>query len=329
MKDNVEVMTKIFYYAMTFEKYERIWLDALWYTKKIIAEKQDKIETAESRIENAHHTINSIDKDYEMYRDNAKNEIKKWKKICVILFIILIAVALLGLISWLLKIKVLMLLFVFLFAGIGAFIPVIIIGIVGYTIYTVQKRKKDILTYTSKKIEHTKTVSQNNIEACNAFIKKTKAEIEVLNSKEEYILIQLGKAKNMKDKVYGLNMIPQKYIGLAPVATMYGYLVNGICTIIRGHGGVYERYENDLKLGLIIENLTELNKKIDMVIKNQEKLYNLMGSIDSTLGEIKREIAYGNEMMSDIKSNSAITATASTQSAAAQSYLATHVWRNS
>ncbi len=331
MKDNVEMMTKIFYYAMTFEKYERIWLDAWKYTNSLIASKQDKVETAEFRIENSQSTINNIDKDYDKYRDNAKKEIKKWTtvvSIILIFFVVLVVSVILCLNEWFFKSGVINL-FIEAYAYFGIYIQFIAIGLGIYAIYIVRKKKSDLATYTNQKIEQTKAVSANNIEACKVFIKKTNEEIAILESKREFILIQLGKAKSMKDKIYGLGLIPSRYTGIVPVATMYGYLVNGICTIIRGHGGVYERYENDIKLGFIIQNLVDINKKLDVVIKNQEKLYNLMGDINSTLGNIKREIEYGNKMMSEIKSDSSIIATASTQSAVAENYLATHVWRNS
>ena len=72
--------------------------------------------------------------------------------------------------------------------------------------------------------------------------------------------------KHLK-QLYGKNLLPPVYRNLVAVGTLYGYLINGRCTTIEGHGGIYDTYEYDVKLNTII-------CKLDDVLDNLESIKN-------------------------------------------------------
>lgn len=81
-------------------------------------------------------------------------------------------------------------------------------------------------------------------------------------------------ALNNLHTLYSENILPEKYRNFAAVTTMYQWLRDGRCTEIYGHGGLYDTYEYNLQIGQIIGSLNEINRKLDIVISNQNLLYN-------------------------------------------------------
>lgn len=330
MKDNVKIMTNVFRNAMTFEKYTKLWLDASAYIDNLLLINKQRTDNALTGIENEESKLASLEKNYKKYNDNIKKDVKKYLKI---LFLILGVVSILLIcltVLYALNMKKIfaMLLYVTspLYIGVA---PIIILFIIIRTIYCLHKRKKDRQILTPENCSKEKLVAANNIKSYRSFLEKAKSEKSHLLSKKQYILTEYKKAKNVLDDIYSKGLIPERYQGLVQTATIYGYLYNGICTNIRGHGGVYERYEDDLQRGIIIGLLENISNKLDVVIKNQKEMIKILNYIDSTLTDIKHEIHHSNELLSEINTNTAITAAATQQSAAYQEYIATAVWRNS
>lgn len=329
MKNDVKIMTDVFKNAMVFEKHKKLWSDALNYVDGLLAKNYKKTQNALAGIEQEEFTIATVEQMNEIYIENAKNDIKKHRKTVTVLLstigIFLIALVILFLLD--LKQAAAMLLMVLspVFIGIG---PMVILGIIIYSFYNSHKRKNDMKKLTPQNVHHQKNVATNNIKSYNSFLQKAKSEKTHLLTKRQIIVTEFNKAKNTLEQIYSYGLIPERYQGLVQTATIYGYLYNGICTNICGHGGVYERYEEDLKFGVIVGYLDAISSKLDIVIKNQQELMRTLNSIDITLSEIKKEVEYGNQMLSDIRTNTAIGAAAAQQSAAHQEYIATAVWRS-
>ncbi|MGN0516248.1 hypothetical protein [Eubacterium sp.] len=334
MKDNVEIMTDVFKNAMIFERYTKTWADTLAYINGLLQTNSNKENNALYEIEAEQHKISNVDRQYAEYKYRAKKDVRKYRSIVIIVlatFLLLTAVS--GIMY-----KVGLSTDNSTMIGIGGTVfmiltmtlcPFIVLGVVALGIYKSHVRKKDVKKYTTQNSSLEKTIASNNIVSYNSFLDNTRKEKAYLLSKKQEVTEEYKKSKEILDEIYATDLIPKRYQGLVQTATIYGYLYNGICTNIRGHGGVYERYENDLKLGVIIDRLNMINDKLNTVINNQKLLYDELCSINSELSDIKSEIAAGNKTLSEIRSNSAIAATASAQSAAANSYIATAVWRNS
>ncbi len=329
MKNDVKIMTDVFKNAMIFEKYKKLWSDALNYVDGLLANNDRKTQNALAGIEQEEFTIATAEHMNEIYTENAKNDIKKHRKTVAILLstigIFLIFLVLLFLLNFKKAAAMLLMVLSPIFVGIG---PMVILGIIIYNLYNSHKRKNDMKKLTSQNVNHQKSVAANNIKSYNSFLQKVKSERTHLLTKRQTIVTEFNKAKNTLNQIYSYGLIPERYQGLVQTATIYGYLYNGICTNICGHGGVYERYEDDLQRSVIIGQLDSISKKLDIVIKNQQELKRTLDSIDITLSGIKREVEYGNQLLSDIRTNTAIGAAAAQQSAAHQEYIATAVWRS-
>lgn len=324
LKDNVEVMTKHFNNAMVFEQYVKIWTDSLNFINSKIDNNQVRLQDALSGMENEQYRIESIDNTYYEQINNIKQ--KKRKHQIIVLAIVIISMALLiaGIVlSYQGNIIGSIMLIPFM-----TLIPFILFIIVCINIYNIAKCSKEIKNYGAENKQYQKEVSKNNINSYNIFVKKLDGENAALLSKKAEIIKQLNESKRILVSIYSEQLIPKRYQGLIPVSTIYGYLETGRCNMICGHGGVYDTYEKDLQAGIIINNLIEINRKLNIVINNQQKLYKVLQSIDSTVSSIKSEVENSGRKLDEIKKNSAIAATAASQSAAASSYVAYEVWRN-
>lgn len=320
LKDSVSVMTQVFKNAMIFERYVKIWSDSLRYVNAELNNNAAKKKEAMSNLEWEQRNFNTLDGEYLEKTKAMKKRIRKsWLTILVVLVTTAIYV-LAGLAPGDNIIKMLFLLT-------AEFAPLALLIILGINISTIVKNKKELKKYGSANQKYAATVSSNNITSLNSFLSKNEKEKQLMLSEKANIIQQLNAAQQTLNRIYALCLIPRRYQGLVQTATIYGYLETGRCNTICGHGGVYDTYEKDLQAGLIIGNLVEINKKLDIVIHNQERLYDEMESINNTVGSIKREIDTSNQTLNKIERNSAIAAAAATQSAAAQSYIATEVWR--
>lgn len=323
LRDSVPVMTQVFKNAMIFERYVKIWSDSLRYVNAELNNNAVKKKEAMSNLEWEQRNYNTLDGEYLEKTKAMKKRIRKsWLTILVVLVTttIYVLVGLLAPGDNIIKM---------LFLLTAEFAPLALLIILGININVIVKNKKELKKYGRANQKHAVIVSSNNITSLNSFLSKKEKEKQLMLSKKASITQQLHAAQQTLNRIYAQGLIPKRYQGLVQTATIYGYLETGRCNIICGHGGVYDTYEKDLQAGLIIGNLVEINKKMDIVIHNQERLYDEMESINSTVGGIKREIETSNQTLNQIERNSAIAAAAATQSAAAQSYIAAEVWRRS
>ena len=116
------------------------------------------------------------------------------------------------------------------------------------------------------------------------------AHLAVAESKQARIAGCLQKAKTTLNEIYALNLLPSKYRSLSAVATLYEYLETGRCTVIQGHGGIYDTYEYDLKLGIIVSKLDEIIDRLDLIAENQRLLYAEMKEANRSLHNINSEL---------------------------------------
>ncbi|MGN0601685.1 MAG: hypothetical protein ACI4I7_03130 [Oscillospiraceae bacterium] len=325
MRDNVEIMTDVFQKAMTFEKYVDIWSNSLNYVNCLLSNNKRNETDVKNQIENEQAYLESIDQAYANNFKRAKKDKNKHKLISLTVVVLVAICLLLGVILLKTGNEVAGIMLTLPFTGIGS---LVIIGVVVYNLFLAYSDKKEMKKHINPVKEHKRTVIINNIKAQNLYIDKLNTERKNLLIKSNAIFDGYTKAKKVLDEIYSYNLIPEKYRGLIPTATIYGYLINGRCTIICGHGGVYDTYEKDLQHGEIISNLKDISRKMDIIIRNQQKLYELVKSIDSTLYDIKSEVKNIGEISSRIETNSAIANTYLQQSAAANSYVASAVWRN-
>lgn len=160
---------------------------------------------------------------------------------------------------------------------------------------------------------------QNEIGECTLQEKK-------LTERQNEICRALNTSRDNLNRLYSENILPAKYRSFNAVATMYEYLETGRCNTIQGHGGIYDTYEKDLQMGLVIQNLENINATLSRIEANQHLLYNELRQANSTLQTINSSLADIKTTNAQIAHNTAISAEANRQTAAAAQWFTWRAW---
>lgn len=91
---------------------------------------------------------------------------------------------------------------------------------------------------------------------------------EYIKKETALIKTELQKLDSVLDSIYSLEIdgklcLHPAYRGLSSVAVIYGYLDTGRCTELEGHEGAYNIYEQEKRLGYIIDKLDVISNKLD------------------------------------------------------------------
>ena len=140
-----------------------------------------------------------------------------------------------------------------------------------------------------------------------------------------YISYHLEDSKKVRHMIYCDGVLPKKYCNIVSVSSLYQFLENGICTQIKGHGGIYDTYEYHLKLREIIDNLEEIRRDLRRIQANQEFLYDKLCDVHETLRKINSGIS---DMSKEVVSNTAIAAESAKRSAIAEEWKNRELWYN-
>ena len=140
---------------------------------------------------------------------------------------------------------------------------------------------------------------QQKIDDLNCAIQDKDQKISVARMNQESIKKVLVEAKTTLNDIYSVNVLPVKYRSFNAVATLYEYLENGVCTVVQGHGGIYDTYEYHLEIGRIIAKLDVIIQKLEQIAANQEVLYEAITETNQLLGKIDQDIMKGNQAFSD------------------------------
>ena len=141
-----------------------------------------------------------------------------------------------------------------------------------------------------------------------------------------HIDLQLDESERVRNMIYDDGVLHQAYQNIVSVASLYQFLEKGICTQIKGHGGIYDTYEYHLKLNDINTNLVEIRKDLCRIQANQEFLYDKLCDVHKTLESINAGI---DSAAKEIVSNTAIAAEAAQRTAVAQEWRNREIWYRS
>lgn len=136
-----------------------------------------------------------------------------------------------------------------------------------------------LIAYKNSKKEATRTYATRQMQF-TLENEASKKEISIYSKQCKNLLVNikqlktdLNSAENNLKQLYGKNLLPPVYRNLVAVGTLYGYLINGRCTTIEGHGGIYDTYEYDVKLNTIICKLDDVLDNLESIKNSQHELY--------------------------------------------------------
>lgn len=319
-------MKDYLYHAMTFERYVYVWKRALGVSNKTVSQIQTQKANCEAGLKRTQELIGDIDDDYISAKRRIEMQKKKTKK--SIMSVIAVAAVLLVLlvIGFVLIISDLEIgaFFMFPFLMVSSFIPIILL----FFAYKFFKSKHDSSKYTDANKEYERERLSNDIVNYEMSIQNISSKETVALRNQAEIKKNYNYALSVLNKIYSLGVLDPSYRSLAATATLYQYLKSGICTTVKGTGGIYQTYLYHSQLDRIVTNLSEINDKLDIVISNQRMLYDEFVKANGTLKSIEKEVKEINRNVSNINHNSEISAVAQRQTADAASYMAYVTWHN-
>ena len=317
-------MSQYLEYVVEFEKYVWIWTNAMNTANnqlQMLYRKRNSLDNAVSQGINENKALNLR---YAAQVNIRKKDSKKFLKRAV-----------LSVIGFIVIIMVLLVIFVLNKSGITKYTeaayPLVWGGIFlfFFGIYNINRYFKN-----KQSISQMKKFDVNSASEALVKNRKNQAELYRINSKEEELKIKekqseiftaLQDAKSSLRDIYAVNVLPERYRSFCAAATMLGYLQTGRCTAIQGHGGIYDTYEIDMQNRAIITTLEEI-KNISLQIEaNQQLLLSEMQQANRTLTNINQTVNRIDVTTKQIEKNTAISAAANQQTAAAASWIAWNV----
>lgn len=158
--------------------------------------------------------------------------------------------------------------------------------------WRVFRRHKEIVRANTHYREKVKEY-ESLVEADNLRVQKELQVKAELCAQRDAVLAEYWAARNALDALYSLNIIEGEYRDFAAVTTFYSYFRKEYCDRLAGPNQAYDRYDQALKIGEIINKLDVIINKLDEIIKNQAYLAELLRDSNNTLHRIEQ----GNEKM--------------------------------
>ena len=317
-------MSQYLEYVVEFEKYAWIWTNAMNTANnqlQMLYRKRNSLDNAVSQGINENKALNLR---YAAQANIKKKDSKKFLKRAV-----------LSVIGFIVIIMVLLVIYVLNKSGITKYTEAAYPLVWGeiflffFGIYNINRYFKN-----KQSISQMKKFDVNSASEALVKNRKNQAELYRINSKEEELKIKekqseiftaLQDAKSSLRDIYAVNVLPERYRSFCAAATMLGYLQTGRCNAIQGHGGIYDTYEIDMQNRAIITTLEEI-KNISLQIEaNQQLLLSEMQQANRTLTNINQTVNRIDVTTKQIEKNTAISAAANQQTAAAASWIAWNV----
>lgn len=102
-------------------------------------------------------------------------------------------------------------------------------------------------------------------------------------SKAEDLLKNLYIARN---ELYSYNIVFEKYRDFVTLATFYEYISSGRCKTLDGHEGAYNIYENEIRMNIVISQLTEVINSLNKIKQNQYIIYSAIQESNEQLNSL-------------------------------------------
>ncbi len=154
------------------------------------------------------------------------------------------------------------------------------------------------------------------------------AKEKAFSTHQEEIHRVLQVAKQKLEEIYEKNVLPAKYRNFTAVASMYEYLETRQCNTIEGHGGIYDTYETERIALATLYQLIMMNEKLSRIEDYQRYIYQELREANQTLSEMKNSLYRIEKTNEEIAKNTAISAIANQQTAAATQWMAWNAWAN-
>ena len=327
-------MEKYLKYALTFEKYVYIWQGAKAKANGRFRIVNSVIEQQQSTLSSAQYDLNNLDNSIKETHGSKLKTARQYTILALIaLLVFLIALAAGFAIGYFstdaasadrIRDTIGIGIIVFFRELIGpiAFI-VFLFGLVRAGTYKREAKK------TESSFERREIILKKNIDKANESLAENEFEKSVLIIRQNEINDALQTAIKNLTALYSENILPAKYRNFSSVAKLYEYLSTGRCTEIYGRAGIFNTFEEEKIQILQLGTLLRIENSLEEIKATQKLLYQELKDANATLSSIDSTLHSIENTAERIENNTAISATANQQTAAASQYLAWRAWANS
>lgn len=124
--------------------------------------------------------------------------------------------------------------------------------------------------------------------------------------KSDELISEEKRISESLNQLYSENVLHPAYRRLDYIGTLYGYIQRGRCTTVKGHGGIYDTLETELKQNAIILGLDRISRQLNAIRANQRYLYDAIQEGNQIARNIRDEIESGNRVNQQLLSNMAL-----------------------
>lgn len=134
-------------------------------------------------------------------------------------------------------------------------------------------------------------IKNKNIENSNNMMRvKNTNKIKALENELEIIKNEISNAEKTLNKFYGLDIIFSKYRNFVAVSSIYEYFLSGRCSSLTGHEGAYNIYETEVRLNIIVTQLSEIISQLKKIEKNQYMIYSAIVEANATVKQVSTQV---------------------------------------
>ncbi len=103
-----------------------------------------------------------------------------------------------------------------------------------------------------------------------------------------------------RTQMYNSGVIFGKYHSFVAVASFYEYLCAGRCESLEGTNGAYSLYENEVRMNMVISQLSEVIGQLEKIRQNQFVIYSAINEANKQLFSLNHSMATMNEIMENV-----------------------------
>lgn len=166
-----------------------------------------------------------------------------------------------------------------------------------------------VLYKRGKTVRYNRAVEMENIENQKEFQNWQSNLLATRKSlREEFDIVknEIGKYEQILEELYSFDILFPKYRNIVAVSSIFEYLEAERCYELTGHEGAYNLYENELRLGHIIEQLDDIKVELREIKENQEKLYEAIQTSNVILHQILDQEIMNGKALHGIQQNQSI-----------------------
>ena len=172
------------------------------------------------------------------------------------------------------------------------------------------KFKNEQVTYTDRaRICELRNKELHELFIHNQFEKDSEYETHIhahrnLRDEASQITSLLRETALQLEKLYDKDVIFAKYRNLVAMSAICEYLSSGRCDKLEGMGGAYNLYEEEIRLNLVITQISKVIEHLDQVKENQFLLYSQVTAANAQLNRMADDIENMLHQVRELKVNS-------------------------